>query len=117
MHFVKIRLYIFCFLFFSIQAVIAFKSTVRFSDEFYAAQKYFYGQAKAKFPKLSAEKNYPEIPLRGTATGEELKAIAPLTDYFEARQKFLDEVIKYPEQLYPEIFTFLSAHPALSVNP
>src|SRR4051812_48541379 len=86
----------------------AFTGTVKFSDEFYAAQKYFYGEAKKKFPKITIDKFYPEIPVRGTATNDDLKKIAPLTDFFEARQKIVDEAAKYPEQVYTEAFAFLS---------
>lgn len=94
----------------------AFTGTIRFSDNFYAAQKFFYAEAKQKFPKLSAEKAYPEIPIKGTASNEELKKIEALTDLFEARRLFLFEVQKYPEQLYPEMFAFLNGHPGLSVG-
>lgn len=93
-----------------------FNSTIRFSDEFYAAQKYFYQEAKLKFPKLVADKSYPEVPIKGTVTNEELKKIAALQDYFDARRIFLAEAAKYPEQIYPEVFSFLSNHPAVSVN-
>jgi len=94
----------------------AFNGTVKFSDDFYAAQKYFFNEAKAKFPKLSADRFYPEVPIKGAATADDLRKIEALTDYFEARRKFLYEVSKYPEQIYPEIFTFLNGHPGLSVN-
>jgi hypothetical protein len=96
--------------------VFAFTSNVKFSNDFYAAQKYFYNEAKLKFPKLGADKSYPEVAIKGTASSEELKKIAPLLDYFEARRKFLFEVNKYPEQIYTEIFAFLNNHPGLSVN-
>lgn len=95
---------------------IAFTSTVRFSDDFYAAQKYFYAQALKKYPKLSKEKFYQEVPIRGMAKDADLKNIMPLMDFFEARQKFVDEVAKYPEQIYPEMFAYLSGHPALKVS-
>ena len=94
----------------------AFTGTVKFSDDFYAAQKYFYTQAKIKFPKLNGDKSFPEIPIRGIATNDELKKISPLLDFFEARLKFLNEVLKYPEQIYPEIFTFLNGHPGLTLS-
>jgi hypothetical protein len=94
----------------------AFNGTVRFSDDFYAAQKYFYNEARLKFPKINADRAYPEVPIRGTATQEELRRIEPLQDYFEARRKFLAEVARYPEQIYPEIFSFLNNHPGLTVN-
>jgi hypothetical protein len=95
--------------------VTAFTGTIRFSNDFYAAQKYFYNEAKSKFPKITAEKIYPEIPIKGNATNDELKNIQPLSDFFEARRKFLAEVTIYPEQIYPEIFTFLANHPGLSI--
>jgi hypothetical protein len=91
-------------------------NTIRYSDDFYAAQKYFYNEAKSKFPKISSDKIYPEVPIKGNATNEELKKITPLTDFFEARQTFLEEVHKYPEQIYTEIFAFINSHPALSVS-
>lgn len=104
------------FIMFLSARLFAFTGTVKFSDNFYAAQKFFYAEAKLKFPKLSAEKAYPEIPIRGTATNDELKNIAALTDFFDARRLFLAEVQKYPEQIYPEIFAFLNGHPGLGVN-
>lgn len=109
---------IFLFLVFSFISTkfVAYNGTIKFSNDFYAAQKYFYAQALKKFPKLSKDKMYPEVPVRGIASDLELKAIMPLMDFFEARQKFVDEVAKYPEQIYPEIFTFLAGHPALSVS-
>lgn len=96
-------------------SLFSFSGNKRFSDDFYAAQKYFYAQAKAKFPKLAGDKYFPEVPIKGTASNEELKNISATFDYFEARQKFLDEVLKYPELIYPEIFSFLNGHPGLSV--
>lgn len=107
---------IFYFILFLSLNSFAFVGTVKFSDDFYAAQKYFFNEAKLKFPKISADRFYPEVPIKGTATADELKRIEPLTDYFEARRKFLYEVTKYPEQIYPEMFTFLNGHPGLSVN-
>jgi len=92
----------------------AFVGTVKFSNDFYAAQKYFYNEAKKKFPKITADKFYPEVPVCGTATNEELKNISPLTDLFEARQKITDEAGKYPEQVYTEAFAFLYSHPGLN---
>src|SRR5437868_3423918 len=97
-YFVKKGAFFILILFLSFR-VIAFTGTVRFSNDFYAAQKYFYNEAKSKFPKISAEKFYPEIPIRGNATNDELKSIQPLTDFFEARRKFLAEVAIYPEQI------------------
>ena len=97
-------------------SLFAFTGTIKYSKEFYAAQKYFYNEAKNKFPKLVKEKFYPEVPLRGAASNEELKAIMPLMDFYEARRIFSEEINKYPEQLYPEIFAFLNAHPALKVS-
>jgi hypothetical protein len=94
----------------------AFTGTIKFSDEFYAAQKYFYNEARLKFPKLGADKSYPEIPIKGTATASDLKNITALTDFFEARRIFLKETQLYAEQVYPEIFAFLSNHPGLSVT-
>jgi len=95
----------------------AFTGTVKFSDEFYAAQKFFYSEARKKFPRITADKFYPEIPIRGTATNDELKNIAPLSDFFEARQKIVNEAAKYPEQIYTEVFAFLNAHPAANESP
>lgn len=89
----------------------------RYSDNFYAAQKYFYQQAKLKYPKISQEKFYPEIPVKGNITVEELKKIDPMLDFFDARKAFYEEVQKYPEEIYPELLSFLNAHPALSVSP
>lgn len=94
----------------------AFTGTVKFSDDFYAAQKYFYKEAKLKFAKLSSDKSYPEVPIRGTASNDDLRKIEPLTDYFEARRKFLHEVSKFPEQVYAEMFSFLNGHPGISVT-
>lgn len=90
---------------------------VRFSDAFYAAQKFFFNDARSKFPKLGAEKGFPEVPIRGSISNDELKKIEALTDFFEARRVFLKETITYPEEIYPEIFNFLSAHPSLSTSP
>ncbi|MBL7933941.1 MAG: hypothetical protein JNL60_18700 [Bacteroidia bacterium] len=98
-------------------SVSGFNGPVRFSDAFYAAQKFFYNEARAKYPKIGSEKGFPEIPIRGSATNEELKKIEALTDFFEARRVFLRETGIYAEQIYPEIFSFLNAHPALSVGP
>ena len=95
----------------------AFTPTVRFSDEFYAAQKFFSKEACRKFPKLSKDKFYPEIPIRGSASNEELKSILPLTDVYEARRAFVNEANLYPEQIYPEIFSFLYNHPGTQVSP
>jgi hypothetical protein len=95
----------------------AFTGTVKFSNEFYAAQKYFYSEAKKKFPKLAADKFYPEIPIRGLATNDDLKNIVPLSDLFEARQKIVNEAAKYPEQIYTEAFAFLSGHPGANESP
>lgn len=95
----------------------SFNGPVRFSDAFYAAQKFFYNEAKAKYPKIGSEKGFPEIPVRGSATNEELKKIEALTDFFEARRVFLRETGIYAEQIYPEIFSFLSGHAALTVAP
>jgi len=97
--------------------LIGFTGLQRFSDEFYAAQKYFYNEAKKKYPKLIKEKAYPEVPILGSITKEELDKVPALTDPFEARRRFSSEVNKYPEQLYPEIFNFLYNHPALAVSP
>lgn len=94
----------------------AFNGTVKFSDDFYAAQKYFYNEAKLKFPKITTDRFYPEVPIKGAASTDDLRKIDALTDFFEARRKFLYEVSKYPEQIYPEMFTFLNSHPGLSVN-
>lgn len=94
-----------------------FNGLQRYSDEFYAAQKYFYNEAKKKYPKLVKEKAYPEVPIRGTISKEELDKIQALMDPFEARRCFSNEVNIYPEQLYPEIFSFLYNHPALAVSP
>jgi|GEM_PF-3294858 len=105
-----------CFVLLLSLSSFAFNGTVKFSDDFYAAQKYFYNQAKLKFPKISADRYYPEVPIRGAASNEELKKIEPLLDYFEARRKFVYELSKYPEQIYPELFNFLNGHPGLSIN-
>jgi len=94
----------------------SFNGPVKFSDDFYAAQKYFYNEAKLKFPKITTDRLYPEVPVKGAATADDLRKIEALTDYFEARRKFLYEVSKYPEQIYPEMFAFLNNHPGLSVN-
>lgn len=94
----------------------AFTGTVKFSDDFYAAQKYFYSEAKKKFPKITVDKFYPEVPIRGNATNDDLKNITPLTDFFEARQKIVDEAAKYPEQVYTETFAFLNGHPGVNEN-
>jgi hypothetical protein len=107
---------ILCFVLLISLQTFAFTGTVKFSDDFYAAQKFFYNEAKIKFAKISGDKFYPEVPIKGTASNEELKKIAALTDLFEARSKFLYEVTKYPEQIYPEIFSFLNNHPGLMVN-
>jgi hypothetical protein len=96
--------------------LIGFTGLQRFSDEFYAAQKYFYNEAKKKFPKLIKEKAYPEVPILGAIAKEELSKIAALPDFLSARRCFIEEVRKYPEQLYPEIFSFLYNHPALQVS-
>lgn len=107
---------ILCFVLFLSLNSFAFNGTVKFSDDFYAAQKYFFNEARLKFPKIASDKSYPEIPIRGTASTDDLRKIEPLTDYFEARRKFLYEVTRFPEQIYPEIFSFLNNHPGLSVN-
>ncbi len=112
--FVKLLTYL-PFLLLSNYTLLSFNGNKRFSNEFYAAQKYFYAQAKAKFPKLAGDPYFPEIPIKGTASLEELKNINGISDYFEARQKFSDEVLKYPELIYPEIFSFLNGHPGLTV--
>lgn len=98
-------------------ALFGFNGLQRFSDEFYAAQKYFYSEAKKKYPKLIKEKAYPEVPIRGSISKEELDKIQALMDPFEAKRCFSKEVNTYPEQLYPEIFSFLYNHPALAVSP
>ncbi|HQQ94583.1 MAG TPA: hypothetical protein PLQ93_08520 [Bacteroidia bacterium] len=95
----------------------AVPSGMRFSNEFYAAQKYFYHEALKKFPKLAKDKYYPEIPVRGNISPEELKSIAAMPDFFEARRVFTEEVKRFPEQAYPEIFRFLFNHPGLQVSP
>lgn len=105
-----------CFVLLLCLGGFAFNGTVKFSDDFYAAQKYFYNEAKLKFPKITSDKSYPEVPIKGTATSDDLRKIEALTDYFEARRKFLYELTRYPEQIYPEIFSFLNNHPGLSVN-
>ncbi len=105
------------FLFSICRPLSGFTGLQRFSDKFYAAQKYFYNEAKKKYPKLIKEKAYPEVPIRGTITKEELDKIQALMDPFEARRCFMNEVSAYPEQLYPEIFSFLYNHPALGVSP
>ncbi len=97
--------------------VFCFNGPVKFSDAFYAAQKFFYNEAKAKFSKIGAEKGFPEVPIRGAINNEDLKKIEPLTDFFEARRIFLKETITYGEEVYPEIFSFLSGHPSLSAAP
>ncbi|WP_317899909.1 hypothetical protein [Aurantibacillus circumpalustris] len=108
--------YLAYFIFFLTIKALGFNGPIKFSDDFYAAQKYFYNQAKHKYSKLGPEKFYPEVPIKGSATSDELRRIEPLTDYFEARRKFLYEISQHPEQIYPEIFNFLIGHPALSIN-
>lgn len=109
---------VFAALLFSVfgNTLFGFNGLQRFSDEFYAAQKCFYNEAKKKYPKLVKEKAYPEVPIRGAITKEELDKIQALMDPFEARRCFSNEVNTYPEQLYPEIFSFLYNHPALAVS-
>lgn len=104
------------FVLFLSYSTFAFNGTVKFSDDFYAAQKYFYNEAKLKFPKLSSDRMYPEVPIKGAANSDDLRKIEALTDYFDARMKFLHELSKYPEQIYPEMFSFLNGHPGLTVN-
>jgi hypothetical protein len=99
-----------------VHTLSGFNGLQRFSDDFYAAQKYFYKQAKLKYPKIAKEKAYPEVPLTGAIKKEELSKILPMPDFISARRSFLEEVKKYPEQLYPEIFRFLYNHPALQVS-
>lgn len=113
-----LKRYLTCGLFLIIyKSTFSFNGPVRFSDAFYAAQKFFYNEARAKYPKIGSEKGFPEIPIRGSATNEELKKIEALTDFFEARRIFLKETGIYAEQIYPEIFSFLSGHAALTVAP
>lgn len=88
----------------------------RYSDQFYAAQKCFYQEALKKFPKLSKEKVYPEVPLSNGISKEELARIPALSDFLEARRQFVNEIAKYPELLYPDVFRFLYNHPALQVS-
>lgn len=106
-----IVLIVFTQLFYSLSAQISY------SESFYAAQKYFYQAAKQKNPKIKSDRSLPEVPIRGLIKDEELSKIEALQDYFEARRIFIEEVSKYPEQMYPEIFKFLNNHPALKQNP
>ncbi len=96
--------------------LLGFKGIQRFSDEFYAAQKYFYNAAKNKYPKIIKEKAYPEVPIQGNIEKEALNKIEAIRDYLTARKTFIEEVQKYPELIYPEIFQFLFNHPALQVS-
>lgn len=109
---------LFCtlFLFFLSRPMAAYTGLQRYSDEFYAAQKYFFNEAKKKYPKLIKEKGYPEVPIRGNISKEDLDKIQALMDPHQARRCFSHEVNTYPEQLYPEIFSFLYNHPALAVS-
>src|SRR5262245_24260107 len=96
--------------------IAAFRGTIRFSDRFYAAQRFFYAQALKLNPKITADKSMPEAPLRGTATIEEIRKIEPLTEYYDAREAVVAEAAMYPEQVLPELYAFLNGHPALSAS-
>jgi hypothetical protein len=111
----KARVLIYFVLFLSLNG-FSFNGTVKFSDNFYAAQKYFYKEAKLSYSKIGNDRSYPEVPIKGSASSDDLLKIEPLNDYFEARRLFLYEVSKFPEQIYPEIFSFLIGHPGLSVS-
>lgn len=111
-----IRITAFLLLLTHVLSALPFNPKQRYSDQFYAAQKCFYREALKKLSKLNKEKAYPEIPLTGGISREELARINALNDVPEARRQFANEVNKYPELLYPEIFQFLYNHPALQVS-